>query len=161
MGLCWLGKLRSLVFCYSKFKPKCDATAGGVNPAGQIGLILFVLVALSVGTFLYQRHRRNKVCQRSFRLILILIRRTKIHKLKKPKQRMAILTTNILIKKQLSEWERMVWTIYRLWKRTHWVLCLSQDRKASQKNQLSGGGATRLDTQTLKYRMNRVFQHEI
>ncbi|CBY20278.1 unnamed protein product [Oikopleura dioica] len=40
--------------------PKCDATAGGVNPAGQIGLILFVLVALSVGTFLYQRHRRNK-----------------------------------------------------------------------------------------------------
>jgi len=40
----------------------CDATKGGLGPAAQIGLILFVLACLCGGTFLYQKFmKKNEV----------------------------------------------------------------------------------------------------
>jgi len=45
-------------------RSRCDATAGSVSPGGQIALIVLGLALLCVGTFLYQRYRRNQKDQK-------------------------------------------------------------------------------------------------
>ena len=40
---------------------RCDATSGGLSPATQIAFICVGLVLLCVGTFLYQRFRKQKI----------------------------------------------------------------------------------------------------